>query len=638
VAGNELFPGDLVTTKVWLDRHVFNDTLKSKLSPAGHKIFVMSEDKVLTQGLAWPPKFKPTLCFVGLGRASLEMYVALHQLFPDLRIVLLDVQDLAYLVIAAKELDVDVESLATASLDDFVEGVERCNVIQWSLDSPAFSFFKYRDLFYSTPYILGLFNLQGCNPPWRLNGIPVDRYYCEYLYQGFKATICGKVNENNFADYMGQELYFPMVDAGCGENICLCHAHSDAYIDFHLELLCRYEGHKQFMGQWGQDEFLVENVFGKNDLRGEGIYVDVGSSHPYHLSNTAYLDTCLNWRGVCMEPNPRLKHIIRGVRTCSVIDACAWANKTTMKFANGLELAARTDAAELKPSTPGEIEEDTHPSETFFEARCDSLHQLMLEGLGQLLNHSEVADILENRKKPRVDLLSVDAEGSELEIFKDFPFEVWDIRCIVVETSRRTSMAMDSLLLPMGFIKVAVLGKDAVYATREQLGLFPQELKLPRTINWNEPGSDSDTIEYTRFQRLFGVEGDLDEDVGDQRLLNESELERQGVRQEAKESRMVAEAMNIAKTAYVGGIVKDDQKSLLEDETVKQILGDPQVKRAMILMHQDYDRFFEDFKSNTRLQVYFKQLLELGLMEHDDLADFLKNKSQELRSLDARTP
>jgi hypothetical protein len=24
-------------------------------------------------------------------------------------------------------------------------------------------------------------------------------------YQGFKATICGKVNENNFADYMGQD-------------------------------------------------------------------------------------------------------------------------------------------------------------------------------------------------------------------------------------------------------------------------------------------------------------------------------------------------------------------------------------------------------------------------------------------------
>eukprot|EP00434_Breviolum_minutum_P019202 symbB.v1.2.016924.t2/scaffold1304.1/size242089/18 len=315
-----------------------------------------------------PPEAKPTLCFVGLGRASFDMYVALHQLFPDLRILLVDVEEVAYLVLAAKELEVDVDSLVTVSIDDFAEGRERCNAIHWSLDAPGFSFFKYRDLFYSTPYIMALFNLQGCNPPWRLDGFPVDRYYCEYLYQSFKSTICGKVDQNNFAEYMGQDLYFPMVDAGCGENICLCHAHSDAYLDFHLELLCRNKDHKQFMGQWGQDEFLVQNVFGTNGLKGQGIYVDVGSSHPYHLSNTAYLDSCLNWRGVCMEPNPRLKHIIRGVRTCAVVDACAWANKTTMKFSNGLELAARTESVELKPSTPGEIEEDTHPAETFFEA------------------------------------------------------------------------------------------------------------------------------------------------------------------------------------------------------------------------------------------------------------------------------
>ena len=28
---------------------------------------------------------------------------------------------------------------------------------------------------------------------------------CLLRYQEFKATICGKVNENNFADYMGQD-------------------------------------------------------------------------------------------------------------------------------------------------------------------------------------------------------------------------------------------------------------------------------------------------------------------------------------------------------------------------------------------------------------------------------------------------
>ena len=130
--------------------------------------------------------------------------------------------------------------------------------------------------------------------------------------------------------------------------------------------------------------------------------------------------------------------------------------------------------------------------------------------------------MLRNRRKPRIDLISVDAEGAELEIFKDFPFQSWDIRCIIVETSRRTSMALDSLFLPQGFVKVAVLGKDAIYLSLSQLKTYPisGQLLLPKAIFWNEPGSDSEFTDYVRFQRFFGLDGDLDEDVGDQRFLS----------------------------------------------------------------------------------------------------------------------
>merc|ERR1711879_611111 len=94
---------------------------------------------------------------------------------------------------------------------------------------------------------------------------------------------------------------------------------------------------------------------------------------------------------------------------------------------------------------------------TYFEAPCAPLHDLLLDALpaGEWLT------------RPTIDLLSVDAEGAEIEIFRGFPFEAWDIRVIVVETSRRTSMAIDSLLLPHGFLKVAVLGKDAIYVSQE---------------------------------------------------------------------------------------------------------------------------------------------------------------------------
>ncbi|CAE7941602.1 HERC1, partial [Symbiodinium sp. KB8] len=86
---------------------------------------------------------------------------------------------------------------------------------------------RYRELFYSTPFVLSMLNMQGCYAPWELKGKPTDRYYCEYLYGNFKATLCGKVDENNFWRVNGQDLYFPTIEAGCGEHICMCHGHSD---------------------------------------------------------------------------------------------------------------------------------------------------------------------------------------------------------------------------------------------------------------------------------------------------------------------------------------------------------------------------------------------------------------------------
>ena len=171
--------------------------------------------------------------------------------------------------------------------------------------------------------------------------------------------------------------------------------------------------------------------------------------------------------------------------------------------------------------------QDLWVSETFFEARCAPLHQLLLEGMAKLLKPGDLQDwgplrgwemlicdcvsitfprtlrkdVLREKQRPRIDLISVDAEGAEMEIFRDFPFQSWDIRCIIVETSRRTSMALDSLFLPQGFVKVAVLGKDAIYLSTSQLKTYPitGQLHLPTAIYWNEPGSDSEFTDSRIF-------------------------------------------------------------------------------------------------------------------------------------------
>eukprot|EP00421_Protoceratium_reticulatum_P033352 CAMPEP_0168481886 /NCGR_PEP_ID=MMETSP0228-20121227/64748_1 /TAXON_ID=133427 /ORGANISM="Protoceratium reticulatum, Strain CCCM 535 (=CCMP 1889)" /LENGTH=100 /DNA_ID=CAMNT_0008498279 /DNA_START=40 /DNA_END=339 /DNA_ORIENTATION=- len=68
-------------------------TLKTTQVEGGGKVFMMSEEKALENGLGWPPMHWPTLCFLGLGPVSLDYLVALAQLFPELQLVLLEVQD-----------------------------------------------------------------------------------------------------------------------------------------------------------------------------------------------------------------------------------------------------------------------------------------------------------------------------------------------------------------------------------------------------------------------------------------------------------------------------------------------------------------------------------------------------------------
>ena len=54
-----------------------------------------------------------------------------------------------------------------------------------------------------------------------------------------------------------EELYFPTVASGCGQNLCMCHAHSDAFYDFNLEFLCKKGEPEKFAGQWQQESGLL---------------------------------------------------------------------------------------------------------------------------------------------------------------------------------------------------------------------------------------------------------------------------------------------------------------------------------------------------------------------------------------------
>merc|ERR1712113_458967 len=72
----------------------------------------------------------------------------------------------------------------------------------------------------------------------------------------------------------------------------------------------------------------------------------------------------------------------------------------------------------------------------------------------------------------RIHVLSIDVEHGELSALRGLPLDEYDIRFIVVEVTQGARwLEVDTAILPHGYAKVAVLGRDAVYAKLEELSI-----------------------------------------------------------------------------------------------------------------------------------------------------------------------
>ena len=79
--------------------------------------------------------------------------------------------------------------------------------------------------------------------------------------------------------------------------------------------------------QHGEDKFILDYFKGRT-----GTYIDVGASHPFKISNT-YLLYLKGWRGVTMEPIPRLSKLHRKWRPQDIhLNSAAGETPGTLTF------------------------------------------------------------------------------------------------------------------------------------------------------------------------------------------------------------------------------------------------------------------------------------------------------------------
>ena len=150
--------------------------------------------------------------------------------------------------------------------------------------------------------------------------------------------------------------------------------------------------------QGGEDVALLHAILGKRD----GLYVDVGAHHPSRFSVTRHLYQ-MGWSGVNVDANQELINAFNEVRTRDV-NLCA---------AVGLE-------AKYTFTIFGEAAISTLDSEwrkKFISENNEIAKEVEVEG-------RKLRSILDDfQPRQRIELLSIDAEGSDLQVLQSLEFE-----------------------------------------------------------------------------------------------------------------------------------------------------------------------------------------------------------------------
>lgn len=167
---------------------------------------------------------------------------------------------------------------------------------------------------------------------------------------------------------------------------------------------------KQSHSQLLQDLFVL---FETGEKRG-GFFVEFGATNGVDLSNTLLLERDFGWRGILAEPARRWHSDLRSHRRCAISTRCVWSRSA--------------ESLEFNETPIGEL--STIDRFSFSDGHAAERQA----GTRYTVETVSLLDLLEEHEAPQtIDYLSIDTEGSELDILCAFDFNRYDIRCISVE-------------------------------------------------------------------------------------------------------------------------------------------------------------------------------------------------------------
>lgn len=167
---------------------------------------------------------------------------------------------------------------------------------------------------------------------------------------------------------------------------------------------------KKSKAQSRQDLFVLFELSFKRD----GFFVEFGATNGIDLSNTYLLEKEFNWKGILAEPAKCWHNDLKANRSAKIDTDCVWNESNSILSFNEAEEA---DLSTVNAFSSVDSHKHNRRRGSKYEVKTISLLDLLVK----------------HRAPKQIDFLSIDTEGSEYEILKNFNFNDYLIKIIVCE-------------------------------------------------------------------------------------------------------------------------------------------------------------------------------------------------------------
>ncbi|MCH2076121.1 MAG: FkbM family methyltransferase [Rhodobacteraceae bacterium] len=153
-------------------------------------------------------------------------------------------------------------------------------------------------------------------------------------------------------------------------------------------------------------------------LKRDGYFVEFGALAGRNVSNSWLLEQ-LGWNGIVAEPHPDYSELLHANRACNVSTDCVW--KTTGETVTFKAVKGRPALSGIGGLDYDDQQARRGLRDNFIEHKVRTI---------------SLVDLLKQFDAPKeIDCLSIDTEGSELEILRSFDFSAYRFGTIVAEHS-----------------------------------------------------------------------------------------------------------------------------------------------------------------------------------------------------------